>query len=135
MEDKGKNSSYSYYHKIFIFCIFFQFLSLVYVFSNIVWIPFCLLVFLSSTQFTSANPLPSLHFLQSGIYPLLQWYIHDLCLKISTWYSPAMVTDTGRDICSLRISVMPWGFCGLLGKTHMLSHWPWTCCHLPSHRT
>lgn len=79
------------------------------------------LLFSSSTQFTSADILPPLSFVWSSVYPLLRWYVRDLCLKISTWCSPALVTDVGRDTCPLSISVMPWSVCGLLGKH--------TCCH------
>ena len=88
-----------------IFCLWYEYFQIVHGY----------LLFLSSTQFTSSSPLPLLYFVWRGVYPLRQWYARDLCLNISTWYSPAVVTDAGRDTCPLRISVMLWGFCGLLG--------------------
>lgn len=114
---EGKTAHIYYYHNIFYFLYFLPVLSLVYIFSNIAWIP-TLFVFYPVYLCRSSS---STVFCLGSVYPLLDWYVRDLCLKISTWCSPALVTDVGRDTCPRSISVMPWSVVDFWGSTRAVT--------------
>lgn len=102
---------------IFLFSIFSSSFCLWYIFSNIAWIP---TLFVFYPVYLCRSSSSTVFCLEQCLLPLPGGTLRDLCLKISTWCSLALVTDA-RDTCPFRHQCDAMDVCGLLGKH--------TCCH------